>query len=202
MRNSFYAVLLLAAAAACGRGDRATPENDTASALGTCTQEEPGTPPVDGNALYAVDRTATAGGAAEGRFAAMITCTTPGPGGSAVALILPNLTDSLPRPGRYRIHAPGVLPARDSLARLGWAEALVPATHGLTYRGMGGELVIERVEDGEGTVTTHDRLGDAAQLDHRVRVSPVSRAPARAPARPRARGCGSRRRWDGCRPAG
>lgn len=100
MRNSFYAVLLLAAAAACGRGDRATPQNDTATALGTCTQEEPGTPPVDGNALYAVDRTATAGGAAEGRFAAMITCTTPGQGGSAVALILPNLTDSLPRPGR------------------------------------------------------------------------------------------------------
>ena len=148
MLNSFYAVLLLAAAAACGRGDAATPENDTAAALGTCTQEEPGTPPVDGNALYALDRTATAGGAAEGRFAAMITCTTPGPGGSAVALILPNLTDSLPRPGRYRIHAPGVLPSRDSLARLGWAEALVPATHGLTYRGMGGELVIEKVEDG------------------------------------------------------
>jgi hypothetical protein len=148
MRNSFYAVLLLAAAAACGRGDRATPENDTAASLGTCTQEEPGTPPVDGNALYAVDRTATAGGAAEGRFATMITCTTPGPGGSAVALILPNLTDSLPRPGRYRIHAPGVLPARDSLARLAWAEAMFPATHGLTYRGMGGELVIEKVEDG------------------------------------------------------
>ena len=78
----------------------------------------------------------------------MITCTTPGPGGSAVALILPNLTDSLPQPGRYRIHPPGVLPARDSLARLGWAEALVPATQGLTYRGMGGELVIEKVESG------------------------------------------------------
>lgn len=149
MRKKTLAAIVLAAAA-CGRAapdtlDRAA---EAAAGLGRCTQEEPGTAAVEGNAVYAVDRTPTAGDAAEGRFAAMVTCTTPGVGGSAVALILPNLRDSLPPPGRYRIHVPGVVPARDSLARLAWAQALVPATDGLTYRGMGGELVIEKVEGG------------------------------------------------------
>lgn len=149
MRKTTLAALVLAAAA-CGRADNGQGGGATEAAarLGGCTQEEPGTIAVAGRAVHGLDRTQTAGDAAEGRFAVTITCMTPGAGGSAVALILPNLQDSLPPAGRYRIHAPGVLPPRDGLARLAWAQALVPTSNGLAYRAMGGELVIEKVERG------------------------------------------------------
>lgn len=149
MRLATIAVLLVAATA-CGPRDpdaRAR-QVDAAAGLGRCTQEEPGTAPVEGQAVFYMDRTPTAAGVAVGRFAAMLTCMTPGPSGTAITLVLPNLPDSLPRPGRYRIQAPGVVPARDQVTRLAWAEALVPAAEGLTYRGMGGELVIEKEESG------------------------------------------------------
>ena len=150
MRTSTIAALLVAAAA-CGRPadpDTHAREVDAAAGLGRCTQEEPGVPPIEGQAVFYVDRTPTAADVAVGRFAAMLTCMTPGPAGTAITLGLPNLSDSLPRPGRYRIQAPGVFPARDSITLLGWAEAQIPATDGLTYRGMGGELVFARQEGG------------------------------------------------------
>lgn len=149
MRIATTAVLLIAATA-CGPRDpdaRARAA-DAAAGLGRCTQEEPGTAPVEGQAVFYMDRTPTAGDVPVGRFAAMLTCMTPGPAGTAITLVLPNLPDSLPRPGRYGIQAPGVVPARDQVTRLGWAEALVPAAEGLTYRGMGGEMVIEKEESG------------------------------------------------------
>lgn len=149
MRIATIAVLLVAATG-CRRidPDARARQADAAAGLGRCTQEEPGTAPVEGQSVFYVDRTRTAANVAVGRFAAMLTCMTPGPSGTAITLLLPNLPDSLPRPGRYRIQAPGVVPARDSLARLGWAEAQVPARDGLTYRGMGGELVIEKEDSG------------------------------------------------------
>lgn len=84
----------------------------------------------------------------------MLTCMTAGPAGTAVTLVLPGLADTLPRPGRYRIQAPGVVPHPDSLAHLARAEALVPAADGITYRGMGGELVLE-AEPGGGRVGSY-----------------------------------------------
>jgi hypothetical protein len=72
----------------------------------------------------------------------MLTCMTPGPSGTAITLVLPNLSDTVVRPGRYRVQAPSVVPGRDSLARLAWAEAMIPAEDGIT-RGMGGELVLK-----------------------------------------------------------
>jgi hypothetical protein len=149
MRIGTIAVML-AAATACARKDPDTRarQAEAAAGLGRCTQEEPGTVPDDGQAVFYVDRTPTAADVAVGRFAAMLTCMTPGPAGSAITLVLPNLPDSLPAPGRYRIQAPGVVPARDSITHLAWAEAQVPASDGLTYRGMGGELVIERENTG------------------------------------------------------
>ena len=37
---------------------------------------------------------------------------------------------------------------RDSLARLAWVEALIPGEDGTTYRGMGGELVLQEEPTG------------------------------------------------------
>ena len=148
MRKTTLAALVVAAAACGGADTDKAGAAEPVARAGGCTQEEPGTIAVAGSAVHGLDRTQTAEDAAEGRFAVTITCMTPGAGGSAVALILPNLRDSLPPAGRYHIHAPGVVPPRDGLARLAWAQALVPASNGLTYRGMGGELVIEKVERG------------------------------------------------------
>lgn len=136
---------MLAALSACAPDDPSLLErHEQADAgLGTCTQEEPGTPARDGSAVFYVDRTETAGGTALGRHAAMLTCVTPGPGGAALTLVLPNLPDSLPRPGRYRVQAPGVIPEAASSVQLAWAETLIPTRNGIAYRGMGGEVVIE-----------------------------------------------------------
>ena len=167
------AAALLLTAAACRRAD---PDLDrrraeAAAGLGRCTLEEPGTPPREAQAVFYVDRTPTVQGDAVGRYAAMLTCMSPGPAGTAVTLVLPNLADTLPRPGRYRVQAPGVVPAADSVAQLAWAEALIPARDGITYRGMGGELVL-REEPGGGLLGSY-----------LVAFERAPEAPARGPAR-------------------
>lgn len=131
-RHAAHAAALLLTAAACRRAD---PDLDRRRAeaeagLGRCTLEEPGTPAREAQAVFYVDRTPTADGGAVGRYAAMLTCMSPGPAGTAVTLVLPNLSDTLPRPGRYRVQAPGVVPAADSLVSLAWAEAIIPAGAG------------------------------------------------------------------------
>jgi hypothetical protein len=163
----------LALAAGCRPADPDLRERraEAEAGLGRCTQEEPGTPARDGQTVFYVDHTPTAANGALGRYAAMLTCRTPGPGGSAVTLVLPNLTDSLPRPGRYRIQAPGVVPDPNSLAHLAWAEALVPARDGITYRGTGGELVLQEAPAG-------GLLGS-----YLVGFERAAEAPARGPAR-------------------
>jgi len=150
MRTTSATLLLCAVTLSCRRTDPETRarQAEAAAGLGRCTQEEPGSPTSHGHAVYTVDQTLTAGDAAEGGFAAILTCMTPGPSGSAVTLLLPNLADSIPVSGRYRILEPGAVGDRAELARAGWAEARIPALGGLTYRAMGGELVIERVESG------------------------------------------------------
>lgn len=150
MRTAAIAALVALAGASCRRAD---PDLDARRAeawagLGRCTQEEPGTPARDGQSVFYLDRTPTTGDSVTGRFAAMLTCMTPGPSGTAITLVLPNLSDTVVRPGRYRVQAPGVVPGRDSLARLAWAEALIPADDGTTYRGMGGELVVKAEPSG------------------------------------------------------
>ena len=132
---------------------------------------EPGTPPRDAQAVFYVDRTPTAANGAVGRYAAMLTCMSAGPAGTAITLVIPNLSDTLPRPGRYRVQAPGVVPAADSVAQLAWAEALIPARDGITYRGMGGELVL-REEPGGGLLGSY-----------LVAFERAPEAPARGPAR-------------------
>lgn len=141
---SFAALVACAAACSPADGDLADRRADARAGLGRCTQEEPGASPDEGHAVFYVDRTPTASDGEVGRYAVMLTCMTPGPGGTAITLMLPNLADSLVQPGRFRIHGPGVVPGADQLARLSWAEAQVPADDGVTYRGMAGELVIER----------------------------------------------------------
>ncbi len=150
MRTAAIAAFLALATAACRRADPdlAARRAEARAGLGRCTQEEPGTPARDGQSVFYLDRTPTAGDAAVGRFAAMLTCLTPGASGTAITLVLPNLPDTVVRPGRYRVQAPGVVPGRDSLARLAWAEATVPAEEGTTYRGMGGELVLREEPTG------------------------------------------------------
>jgi hypothetical protein len=153
---AIIAATLLIAGAACRRADPDLRERraEADAGLGRCTQEEPGTPAKEGQTVFYVDRTPTNANREVGRYAAMLTCMTAGPAGTAVTLVLPNLADTLPRPGRYRIQAPGVVPDPDSLAHLAWAEALVPAADGITYRGMGGELVLE-AEPGGGLLGSY-----------------------------------------------
>lgn len=150
MRNVKFAAALLFIAAACrpADADLGRRRAEAEAGLGRCTLEEPGTPTREAQAVFYVDRTPTAEGGAVGRYAAMLTCMSPGPAGIAVTLVLPNLADTLPRPGRYRVQAPGVVPTAVSLAQLAWAEALIPARDGITYRGMGGELVLREVPGG------------------------------------------------------
>ncbi len=145
MRHVLITAVLVLAASACRRADPDLRERRTEAeaGLGRCTQEEPGTPAKVGQTVFYVDRTRTAANREIGRYAAMLTCMRAGPAGTAVTLVLPNLSDTLPRPGRYHIQAPGLVPSPDSLAHLAWAEALVPALDGIPYRGMGGELVLE-----------------------------------------------------------
>lgn len=173
MRHVAMMIAALALGAGCRPADPDLRERraEADAGLGRCTQEEPGTPARDGQTVFYVDRTPTAGNGAVGRYAAMLTCQTPGPGGTAVTLVLPNLADSLPRPGRYRIQAPGVVPGSDSLAHLAWAEALVPAQDGITYRGMGGEMVLQEA-------TAGGLLGS-----YLVAFERAAEAPARGPAR-------------------
>ena len=140
--------LILLGAAACHRGGEAAGDPRDAAGLGICTQEEPGTVTKSGQAVFQVDTTPTAAGARVGRFAIMLSCVSPGPAGAAVTMILPNLSDSVAAPGRYRVQGPGVVPAGDDLAELAWAEALIPTRNGITYRGMGGELVLEKAPTG------------------------------------------------------
>lgn len=166
----FAAALLLATA--CRRADPDLRDRrvEADAGLGRCTQEEPATAARNGHAVFYVDRTPTAGNAVLGRYAAMLTCMSPGPAGTAVTLVIPNLADSLPAPGRYRVQAPGVVPG-DSLARLAWAEALIPARDGITYRGMGGEVVLES-QPGGGLVGSY-----------LVAFERAAEAPGRGPAR-------------------
>ncbi|HWK90229.1 MAG TPA: hypothetical protein VNP72_09545 [Longimicrobium sp.] len=144
------ATLLVLALAGCRRGDPDLRDRraEAAAGLGRCTQEEPSLPPKQGSSVFYVDRTETAANVTLGAHAAMLTCMTPGPMGTAITLVLPNLADSLPRPGRFRVRAPGVALAADSLGGLAWAEALIPAEGGITYRGVGGEVVLEPNADG------------------------------------------------------
>lgn len=165
------AALLLTAACRPADPDLDQRRAEAEAGLGRCTLEEPGTPPRDAQAVFYVDRTPTAANGAVGRYAAMLTCISPGPAGTAVTLVLPNLSDTLPRPGRYRVQAPGVVPAADSVAQLAWAEALIPARDGITYRGMGGELVL-REEPGGGLLGSY-----------LVAFERAPEAPARGPAR-------------------
>jgi hypothetical protein len=150
------AALALTAGASCRPADPDLRERqaEAEAGLGRCSQEEPGTPAKEGQTVFYVDPTPTAENWETGRYAAMLTCLTAGPAGTAVTLVLPNLADTLPRPGRYRIQAPGVVPDPASLARLAWAEALVPAADGIAYKGMGGELVLE-AEPGGGLVGSY-----------------------------------------------
>lgn len=122
--------------------------------LGRCTQEEPALPPRQGSSVFHMDTTPVAPGSRFGRYAAMLTCMTTGPAGTAVTVMLPNLLDTLPHPGRYRVQPVGVVPATDSAAMLAWAELQVPAQAGITYRGMGGEVVVE-ADDGGGLVGSY-----------------------------------------------
>jgi hypothetical protein len=145
--HPFTAALALALAACHDDPDLGQRRAEAAAGLGRCSVEEPGGTPRQGQSVFYVDRTATRGSMV-GRYAVMLTCITPGTGGTAVTLVLPNLADSLPAPARYRVLAPGaVLPAK-ALERIGWAEASIPAQDGTTYRGMGGEIVVERQQDG------------------------------------------------------
>jgi hypothetical protein len=115
--------------------------------LGRCTQEEPGAPPKTGNSVFYVDHTATAGGSL-GSYAVMLSCLSPGPGGAAVTLIIPNLADSTARTGRYRVQPPGLVPPGAAAGSLAWAQAEIPARAGVTYRGMAGEVVVEKSDTG------------------------------------------------------
>ncbi|HEU4455464.1 MAG TPA: hypothetical protein VFR81_20545 [Longimicrobium sp.] len=172
-RHAALAAALLLTAAACQRADPDLGRRlaEAEAGLGRCTLEEPGTPAREAQAVFYVDRTPTADSGTVGRYAAMLTCMSPGPAGTAVTLVLPNLSDTLPRPGRYRVQAPGVVPAADSLVSLAWAEAIIPARDGITYRGMGGELVL-REEPGGGLLGSY-----------LVAFERAPEAPARGPAR-------------------
>jgi len=150
MKRSATIAAALVLAAGCGKPDPelAARRAEAGAGLGRCTQEEPGSPPRLGSAVHYLDRTPTVESGPTGSYAAMLTCMTAGPAGTALTLVLPNLSDSTPPPGRYRIQPPGIAPAGESLSRLAWAEAVVPARDGLTYRGMGGELVLQAAPDG------------------------------------------------------
>jgi hypothetical protein len=180
MRTHAFAAALGVALAACHDDpDLGQRRAEAAAGLGRCSIEEPGSTPRQGQSVFYVDRTPTTGGSL-GRYAVMLTCMTPGPGGIAVTLVLPNLTDSLPAPARYRVLAPGaVLPPR-VLGRLGWAQAAIPAEEGTAYQGVGGEIVVERREDG-GIVGSYlvalERAGEAPAAPGRLVLGGAFAAP-------------------------
>lgn len=140
-------LLLLPAAialTACERPDGAEDGAHLAAAgLGRCTMEEPALPTNDGQAVYYLDYTRTEASRRIGQYAAMLTCVTRGPSGSSITVILPNLSDSIPAAGRYRVQTPGVVPADSGLELLAWAEAQIPASAGTLYRGAAGEVIIQ-----------------------------------------------------------
>lgn len=144
--------------AACGRGadqDLRARRVDDAAGLGRCTQEEPGSLAKTGQAVFVLDRTPTTADVPVGRYAVVLTCVTQGPAGVSVTLVLPNLTEPRPAPGRYRVYAPGIVPGPRELPRLAWAEAAVPADNGVPYRGMGGELVLEPTNERDALVGSY-----------------------------------------------
>ena len=145
MKRTLALPLIAVQLAGCGPHDpelrQRTAEAD--AGLGRCTQEEPSAPPKTGSSVFYVDHTATAGGSL-GSYAVMLSCLSPGPGGVAVTLIIPNLADSTARAGRYRVQPPGLVPQGAAPASLAWAQAEIPAQAGVTYRGMAGEIVLEQ----------------------------------------------------------
>jgi hypothetical protein len=194
MRGFALASSLLVAAS-CGPGrdpDFRDRQAENAAGLGRCTQEEPGTLAKTGQAVYVLDRTPTTSDAPVGRYAIVLTCLTQGPAGSSVTLVLPNLTEQRPAPGRYRIQAPGVVPARTELARLAWAEAALPAENGVAYRGMGGELVLDPAGDADALVGSYlvaferaaeaPGIGPARLVIGGAFAAPRNRLPKQAPA--------------------
>ncbi|HET6232197.1 MAG TPA: hypothetical protein VFE05_19135 [Longimicrobiaceae bacterium] len=176
-RSATAALMLVLAA--CHDPDFGQRRAEASAGLGRCSIEEPGSTPRQGQSVFYVDRTATTGGTI-GRYAVMLTCMTPGAGGTAVTLVLPNLADSLPAAARYRVLAPGVVLPPKALGRIGWAEASIPAEDGTTYRGMGGEIVVERRQDG-GIVGSYlvalERAGGAPAAPARLVLGGAFAAP-------------------------
>jgi len=148
MKHTLVIALIAAQLAGCGPHDPELRQRtaEAEAGLGSCTQEEPGSAPKPGNSVFYVDHTATSGGSL-GSYAVMLSCVSPGPGGVAVTLIMPNLADSAARPGRYRVQPPGLVP-QGAAASLAWAQAEIPARGGVTYRGMAGEVVLEKGDAG------------------------------------------------------
>lgn len=148
--NRAYA-LLACLLGACSRADADTPGRraEADAGLGRCSVEEPGiTDALYGNAVYYADRTPTARSQPTGSVAILLTCRVPGPSAPAVTIMLPNLADSVPASGKYFVTPDSIIPADVDLSRVAWAHAEAPVGSGTLYKGQGGEVVIDRVEDG------------------------------------------------------
>lgn len=148
MSRKIFALVFLSAASACHPAGEKEGNPAEGTTLGICTQEEPSAVAKQGHAVFTVDTVPTPGGSPVGRFALVVSCVSPGPAGAAVTVVLPNLSDSIASPGRYRVHGPGIVPQGEGLSQMAWAEAVIPTEHGVTYRGMGGELVLEKAPQG------------------------------------------------------
>ena len=138
--------------AACGRADADTlrRQAEADAGRGRCSLEEPGIgEPMYGNAVYYADRTPTARAEDRtGSVAILLTCRIAGQSAPAVTIILPNLSDTVPATGKYFVTPDSIIPADVDVSRLAWAHAEAPAGSGVIYRGQGGEVVLERAENG------------------------------------------------------
>lgn len=144
-----HAALALLTLAACGtpEGEAAELEAAANAGIGRCQIEQPATQPDFGASVYDITQAKVASSTQRnGRYAVLLSCTTDGPAGTQMTLILPNLPDSIPAVGTYSIRIPALEP--DTSATIAWAAARYPASRPTEYHGVSGSVKITEVAPG------------------------------------------------------
>lgn len=149
MRTLRTPLLALFTLGACGSPDPEAAELQAAAdaGLGRCQMEQPATTPEYGATVYDVTQALPASATqSKGRYAILLSCTTDGPAGTQLTLMLPNLSDSVPATGNYAIRIPGL--ENDTSTHVAWASAMYPNSRPDEYRGVGGSVQITEVAPG------------------------------------------------------
>jgi hypothetical protein len=173
-------LLLVAALTACGPRDQIAAISHDAPA-GPCSIGAAAESSVTGLATFSElhAKVPGAGPNVDGTRGIIVTCLTPGPGGTAVTLMFPMLAAGRPAPaGTYHLRRPGE-GAVD--ANLAWAEAQLTMSAPARYVATGGTIRLEAEQDGVLEGSYQLALDRSPETDSRYPAQQVLWGAFRAP---------------------